>query len=126
MCATNRSSCAIHTLTLCHVQFSTRTPINGEALRHEVGVGLPLNSLEIGELDCFSQERLGIDAAIGRRVRELRLAADKCVEDVAAKTAIPTAEYVQAERGERRFRAVELFGIAKCLDIRMRDIMAAV
>lgn len=77
-------------------------------------------------MDCLSEKRLGIDAAIGRRVSELRVAADKHVDDVATQTQMSMPEYVQAERGERRFRAVELFGIAKCLGVRMRDIMVAV
>lgn len=77
-------------------------------------------------MNCLSKERLGIDAAIGRRVRELRIAANKKIEDVATHAQMSADEYIQRERGQRRFRAIELFGVAKCLDVRMRDIMAAI
>lgn len=69
---------------------------------------------------------LGLDAAVGRRVRDLRMAANKPKADVAARSQMSLTDYAMSERGERRFRAVELFGIAKCLDVRMKDIMSGI
>lgn len=77
-------------------------------------------------MNRLSKEILEMDTAVGRRVRDLRVAANKPKADVAAHSQMSLTDYALSERGERRFRAVELFGIAKCLDVRMKDIMSGI
>ncbi|AGK59899.1 hypothetical protein HYPDE_41153 [Hyphomicrobium denitrificans 1NES1] len=77
-------------------------------------------------MNRLSKEILETDTAVGRRVRDLRMAANKPKADVAAHSQMSLADYAMSERGERRFRAIELFGIAKCLDVRMKDIMSGI
>jgi transcriptional regulator with XRE-family HTH domain len=71
------------------------------------------------------QNRKNIDEIIGRRVRELRVAAKDDAEKVAYSADMTLADYEASERGERRFSALELYYIAQRLDVRMTDIVSA-
>jgi transcriptional regulator with XRE-family HTH domain len=71
------------------------------------------------------ENKKNIDKIIGRRVRELRLAARQDAEKVAYSAGMTLADYEASERGERRFSTVELYEIAQRLDIRMEDIVSA-
>jgi transcriptional regulator with XRE-family HTH domain len=66
-----------------------------------------------------------IDASIGRRLRELRIAAKQDAEKVAYAAKMTLADYEAGERGERRFNAVELYDIAKRLGVTFEDIVSA-
>jgi transcriptional regulator with XRE-family HTH domain len=65
-----------------------------------------------------------IDEIIGRRVRELRVAAKDDAEKVAYSAGITLGEYEASERGERRFAAIELYYIAQRLGVRFEDIFS--
>lgn len=77
-------------------------------------------------MNYISKNCLSVDQIIGCRVRDLRTAANKLTADVAAYARMSVVDYARAEKGERRFRAIELFGIAQCLGIRMRDIVSGI
>jgi transcriptional regulator with XRE-family HTH domain len=74
----------------------------------------------------ISKNRLSVDQLIGRRVRDLRTATNKLTDDVAAYARMSVVDYARAEKGERGFRAIELFSVAKCLGIHMKDIISEI
>jgi transcriptional regulator with XRE-family HTH domain len=72
------------------------------------------------------EHKKNLDEVLGKRVRELRVAAKEDAEKVAYSAGMTLEAYEASERGERRFRAVELYHIAHRLDVRMQDIASAI
>jgi hypothetical protein len=66
-----------------------------------------------------------LDEIIGKRVRELRVAAKGNAEKVAYSADMKLEDYEAGERGERRFSALELYYIAQRLDVRITDLVSA-
>jgi transcriptional regulator with XRE-family HTH domain len=74
----------------------------------------------------LAKPKTSLDVIIGRRVRDLRKSAKVRPAEVAADMDLSISDYEQAERGLRRFRAIELFSIAQRLGVEMSDIFGAV
>lgn len=65
-----------------------------------------------------------VDTLVGGRLTTLRSLSDRVSNDLAKSAKISNCDYELSENGARRFRAVELFRIARELDITMSDILA--
>jgi hypothetical protein len=71
------------------------------------------------------EHKKNLDEVLGKRVRELRVAAKEDAERVIYSAGMALEAYEASERGERRFRVIELYYIAQRLDVRMQDIVSA-
>jgi transcriptional regulator with XRE-family HTH domain len=58
--------------------------------------------------------------AIGRRLRDLRMARGVALDDMAAKVGISPHEITRAERGHLRLTSVQLYAVTLHLHIPMR------
>jgi len=65
-----------------------------------------------------------VDALVGCRLQSLRSLRGLTISDLAESAKISLDSYELSENGARRFRAVELFRIARKLDIGMNDILS--
>jgi transcriptional regulator with XRE-family HTH domain len=68
---------------------------------------------------------MNVDLAIGGRIRAIRISCKVSADELAKAAKMSLSDYSVAERGKRRFRALELFDIAKTLDVELSDIVSA-
>ncbi|CCB67468.1 protein of unknown function [Hyphomicrobium sp. MC1] len=64
-----------------------------------------------------------VDRLVGSRLKSIRGVRNLSLSELAQSAMLSVEDYVDAEAGARRFRAAELFRIAKKLDISMADIL---
>lgn len=69
------------------------------------------------------QLRTSIDAQIGECVAKQRILASIRVNAAAQRCGLSPEEYLAGERGERRFRAKELFALAIFFDVRLATFL---
>ncbi len=67
-----------------------------------------------------------VDILIGQRVRLFRHASGITAEDMARVAGLDVGDYASRELGEARFKAGELYEIARALKVRLTDIFAAI
>ncbi|HET6388303.1 helix-turn-helix transcriptional regulator [Hyphomicrobium sp.] len=67
-----------------------------------------------------------VDILIGQRVRLFRHASGISAEAMARVAGLDVGEYASRELGEARFKAGELYEIARVLKVRLTDIFAAI
>jgi transcriptional regulator with XRE-family HTH domain len=65
------------------------------------------------------------DKLIGDRVRRLRESHGILAKTMATSCGCDVATFNAGEKGQRRFSSLELYRIATELDVRLRDILAA-
>jgi hypothetical protein len=65
-----------------------------------------------------------IDAAIGNRVRAIRVSSSRAIEDLAAAADMAVEDCRRSEQGKRRFTAAELFAVGRALGVWLADIVS--
>lgn len=66
-----------------------------------------------------------IDQRLGRRARQLRIARKLGVDHVAAALGLTPEAYEQRERGEARFRVLQLYALGQVLGVGMGALFRA-
>ncbi|CCB65070.1 helix-turn-helix domain-containing protein [Hyphomicrobium sp. MC1] len=64
-----------------------------------------------------------VDRLVGNRLKYIRTNHNLSVSELALSAMLSVDEYKSSEAGARRFRAAELFRIAKKLNVSMADIL---